>query len=191
MHPFVSRDGKKIYFTALDSAFADEKIWYVNRLENSWSNATQLNSPINDGLVFFPNQSNNGDLYYFNLSEMKTYYAPNENGKFLDTKEVQHEFGHHAFISPSQDYLVFTGKSQKEERKDNDIYVCFKQKNATWTNPINLGRVVNSDFGEKGPSITPDGKYLFFGRAERDIEPGLSNIYWVSTEIIEKLRPVK
>ena len=140
MHPFVSRDGKKIYFTALDSIFADEKIWYINRSENSWSDAVLLDSPINDNLVFFPNQSNNGDLYYFNLSKMKTYYTPNENGEFKEIKEVQHEFGHHAFISPSQDYLVFTGRSQDEGRKDNDIYVCFKQKDSTWTKPINLGR---------------------------------------------------
>lgn len=190
LHPFVSRDGKKIYFTALDSIFADEKIWYVNRSENSWSDAVILDSPINDDLVFFPNQSNNGDLYYFNLSKRKTYYAPNQNGKFLETKEVQHEFGHHAFISPSQDYLVFTGRNQDEGRKDNDIYVCFKQKEGTWTKPLNLGSVVNSDFNEKGPSITPDGKYLFFGRAEREGKIGLANIYWVSTEVIHKLKPV-
>jgi hypothetical protein len=31
-------------------------------------------------------------------------------------------------------------------------------------------------------SITPDGKYLFFRRN--------GDIYWVSTKIIEKLRPV-
>ena len=191
MHPFVSRDGKKIYFTALDSIFADEKIWYINRSENSWSDAVLLDSPINDNLVFFPNQSNNGDLYYFNLSKMKTYYTPNENGEFKEIKEVQHEFGHHAFISPSQDYLVFTGRSQDEGRKDNDIYVCFKQKDSTWTKPINLGSTINSNFNEKVPSITPDGKYLFFGRSERDIEPGLSNMYWVSTEVINKVRPVE
>jgi hypothetical protein len=41
MHPFVSANGKRIYFTALDSSFSDEKIWYVNRLEDSWSDAVQ------------------------------------------------------------------------------------------------------------------------------------------------------
>lgn len=189
MHPFVSPDGKRIYFTAMDSAFADEKIWYVNRLEDSWSDAVLLDSPINDDLVFFPNQAKNGDLYYFNLSKFKTYYAPNKNGEFPEVREVALEFGHHAFISPSQDYLIVTARNEDEGRRDNDMYVYFKEQDGTWTQPINLGNTINSSLNEKGPRITPDGKYLFFGRDERDIEPGLANIYWVSTAVIEKLRP--
>ena len=41
---------------------------------------------------------------------------------------------------------------------------------------------------KKAPRISPDGKYLFFGRDEREIEPGMANIYWVSTAVIENLR---
>jgi hypothetical protein len=57
MHPFVSPNGERIYFTALDSIFKDENICFINRLENSWSNAVALDSPINEDLVFFPNQA--------------------------------------------------------------------------------------------------------------------------------------
>jgi len=190
LHPFVSPDGKRIYFTAMDAAFEDEKIWYVSRLEDSWSDAILLNSPINDDLVFFPNQAKNGDLYYFNLSKFKTYYAPNKNGEYPEIREIAFAFGHHAFISPSQDYLIITAHNDEEDgRKDNDMYVYFKKQNGRWTKPINLGNTINSSFNEKGPRISPDGKYLFFGRDESDIEPRLANIYWVSTEVIEKLRP--
>jgi len=190
LHPFVSPDGKRIYFTAMDAAFTDEKIWYVNRLEDSWSDAIMLDSPINDDLVFFPNQAKNGDLYYFNLSKRKTYYAPNKNGQFPEVEEVSFAFGHHAFISPSQDYLIVTARSDEEEgRKDNDMYVYFKKKDKTWTEPINLGNTINSSLNEKGPRITPDGKYLFFGRDEKHGKNGRANIYWVSTEVIENLRP--
>lgn len=189
LHPFVSPDGKRIYFTAMDSAFVDEKIWYVNRLEDSWSDAILLDSPINDDLVFFPNQAKNGDLYYFNLSKFKTYYAPNKNGKFPEVKEVEFAFGHHAFISPSQDYLVVTARNEEDGRNDNDMYVYFKKHDGTWTKPINLGKSVNTNLNEKGPRVTPDGKYLFFGRSEREGKMGLANIYWVSTEVIERLKP--
>lgn len=190
LHPFVSPDGKTIYFTALDTAFTDEKIWYVNRLEDYWSEAIQLDSPVNDDMVFYPNQARNGDLYYFNLSQFKMYSAPNRNGEFPETREMGIEFGHHGFISPSQDYLLVTDRNKEDEsRKDNDVYVYFKNQDGTWTKPINLGNTINTSFNEKSPSITPDGKYLFFGRDERDIEPGLSNIYWVDAQIIETLRP--
>ncbi len=190
IHPFVSPNGKRIYFTALNSDLSDTRIWYVNRLENSWSNAIKLDSPINDDQVFFPNQAKNGDLYYFNLSKMKTYYASDNNGNFPEVKKVDIEIGHHAFISPSQDYLLVTAQNKEDESiKDNDIYVYFKGQDGRWTKPINLGNAVNSNFDEKNPSITPDGKYLFFGRAERNGKIGLANVYWVNTKIIENLRP--
>ncbi|MEO9483998.1 MAG: hypothetical protein ABJG47_11150 [Ekhidna sp.] len=189
LHPFVSPVDQRVYFTAFDSIFSDERIWYVDRLGDSWGDAVLLDSPVNDGMVFFPNQSRNGDLYYFNLVQMKTYYASNDGGKFPEVQEVDIAFGHHAFISPSQDYLVITARTKEEGRNDNDVYVCFRKPDRSWTDPINLRSVINSGLNEKSPSISPDGKYMFFGRDERNIEPGLSNIHWVSTEIIEQVRP--
>lgn len=190
MHPFVSPNGKRIYFTAFDSIFSDERIWYINRLESTWSDAIKLNSEVNNDKVFFANHSKNSGLYYFNLSTFKTYYASNKDGRFIEPKEVKIDIGHHAFISPNNDYLLVAARNNEEEnRKDNDIYVYFRNQDGTWSNPMNLGATINTNFSEKAPSISPDGKYLFFGRDERDIEPGLSNIYWVSTEIIEKMRP--
>ena len=190
MHPFVSPNGNKIYFTAFDSVFSDERIWHVSRLENTWSDAIKLDSRLNEDPTFFPNHAKNGGLYYFNLSEFKTYYAKYEEGRFIEPEKVPLKKGHHAIISPNDDYLLVTARNTEEEnRKDNDIYVYFKNQDGTWAEPINLGAEVNSSFSEKAPTISPDGKYLFFGRDERDTEPGLSNIYWVSTEVIEKLRP--
>lgn len=187
LYPFVSLNDKRIYFTALDSIFSDEKIWYVNRLEDSWSDAIQLDSPLNDDLVFYINQAKNGDLYYTSLSKGKMYYAPNQNGEFPEVQEVELAFGHHGFISPSQEYLlVHTQNKENEQRKDADIYVCFKEKDGTWTKPISLGNEVNSNVNEGCPSITPDGKYMLFGRDEED---GTANVYWVSTEVIENLKP--
>ena len=187
MHPFVSLSNDKIYFTAHNSDFTDTKIWLVNRLGDSWSDAVKLDSPINDDEVFYSNQSKNGDFFYTNVSKRKMYFAPNRNGRFPEAREIDMDFGFHGFISPSQDFMVVNARNKEDQgREDNDIYVCFKEKNGTWTQPINLGNAVNSNFDETCPSITPDGKYLFFGRYNE--EGGLSNFYWVSTEIIETLK---
>jgi len=187
MESFMNLRGDKIYFTAYDSIFGDEKIWYVDRLKNSWSDAKKLDSPINDDMVFYSNEANNGDLYYFNISKRKTYYAPNKNGKFPEVHEVGIG-GAHAFISPSQEYIVANARNKEDDQRKSDIYVYFKKPDGTWSKPINLGNEVNSNFLETCPSITPDGKYLFFSRYNE--EGGLSNIYWVSTEVINKVRPI-
>ncbi|WP_086933967.1 TolB family protein [Agarilytica rhodophyticola] len=187
MHPFVSLDGEKIYFTALNSDNTDTKIWYAKRLGNAWSKAAKLESPINKNDVFYSNLAKNGDLFYTNISKRKMYYSPNKNGKFPEVQELDIKFGIHGFISPSQDYLLVNARNKNEGRKDHDIYVYFKKKDGTWTHPINLGNSVNSKFNETVPSLTPDGKYLFFSRYNE--EGGLSNFYWVSTKIIESLKP--
>lgn len=191
MQPFVSPYDNKIYFAAHDEFTKPEhketvKIWYVNRLKNSWSTAKELESPINDHLGFFPNQSKNGDLFYTNMSKRKMYYAVNKNGLYPEPKELKIENGFHGFISPSQDYLVVNARSKEMAERKSDIYVFFKEKNGMWSKRINLGSAVNSNFSETSPRITPDGKYLFFNRYNE--EGGISNFYWVSTEIISKLK---
>jgi tetratricopeptide (TPR) repeat protein len=184
MEAFVNLSGEKIYFTAYDSR--DVKIWCASRSGNWWDNAIELDSPINDDIVFYSNEAKNGDLYYKNVSKDKLYYAPGKNGKFPETFEVGIEYGSHGFVSPSQDFILIDAKKENDKTKDKDIHVCFKKKNGAWTKPINLGSEVNSDFNETCPSITPDGKYIFFSRYNE--EGGLPNIYWASAKIIEKLR---
>lgn len=183
---FVNPGGDKIYFAAYDTIFSDENIWYVNRSGNSWSDAKILDSPINDDLVFYPNAAANGDLFYTSISKIKMYYAPNKNGTYPEVHELGIEYGVHGFISPSQDFILIDD-ANNDKTKNRDIYVCFKKKDETWSKPINLGDAVNSDFGETCPSLSPDGKYLFFSRYNE--EGGISNIYWVRAEVINKVRP--
>jgi len=82
--------------------------------------------------------------------------------------------------------MLIDALKDNDKTKDKDIHVCFKKKDGAWTKPINLGSAVNSNFNETCPSITPDGKYIFFSRY--DEEGGLPNIYWVSAEIINKIK---
>jgi Tol biopolymer transport system component len=184
---FVSTSGNELFFAAYDSIFSDEKIWFAKHLKNGWAEAEKLDSPINNDLVFYPNTALNGDLYYTSISKRKMYYAPFQNGKYQKVREVEIEFGIHGFISPKQDFILVDAPKENKIARDRDIYVYFKRKNGTWSKPINLGNAVNTDFNETCPSISPDGKYLFFSRYNEN--GGLSNIYWVSAEVIHRLKP--
>jgi hypothetical protein len=186
MKPTVSHDAKKIYFSAYNADFTDNSIWYVNRLNNGWSDAIKLDSPLNEDDVMTSTFAKNGDLYYTNFSKRKTYYAPNINGKYPKFQEAEIEFGGHPFISPSQDYLIVDARNREDKNQKSDFYVCFKKKDGTWTKPINLGITVNSTFDEKSANVTPDGKYLIFSRRS---EGNALKLYWVSTEVIENVRP--
>jgi len=188
MEPFVRADGKRIYFTGYSANFTNEQIWYVDRLDDGWSKAIKLDSPINDDAVMNLTQAKNGDVFYDNISKRKMYYAVNNNGEFPQVQELNVDTGSHPFISSAQDYLLVQARNKEDdERKDSEIYVYFKQKDGTWTKPINLGEGVNSSFHERVASVTPDGKYLFFSRYNE--EGGIANLYWVSTDVIENVRP--
>jgi Tol biopolymer transport system component len=47
--------------------------------------------------------------------------------------------------------------------------------------------IITTDIGETFPAFVPDEKYLFFSSQRR----GNEDIYWVFSEIIDKLRPDK
>ena len=186
MEPNVSYDGNKIYFTAYNADFTDTSIWYVNRLNNGWSDAIKIDSPFNKDEVMTSTVAMNGDIFYTNLSKkFRTYYSPNMKGKYPKNLEVEIEFGAHAFISPSQDYLIVDSRNREDKNQKADLYVYFKKKDGTWSKPINLGITVNSTFDETVATVTPDGKYLIFSRRTEGDE---LNLYWVSTEVITKLK---
>lgn len=185
VHPIVSPDGTRVYFTAYSSDVFDTGVWYVDRLGESWSEARKLDLPIGDDKAFSFGQAKNGNLYYFNISKGKNSYAAYIDGGFPEVMEFEIEPGVvHLFASPDEDYFV--AHSTNDEGEDRDLYVSFREQDEKWGTPISLGSAVNSQFDESLPTISPDGKYLFFGREEAD---GTENIYWASTEVIERLRP--
>jgi len=113
-------------------------------------------SPDLDEIYFAANNEGEETAIYFSRLEgnewsviKKAKYAPEINGQYPKVQEVDIELGHHALIAPSQDYLLVTVHNQEDEsRKDNDIYVYFKQQGGTWTKPTNLGNTMNTDGDE-------------------------------------------
>lgn len=64
-------------------------------------------------------------------------------------------------ISPDGKYLFFTGCNRPDGLGRCDIYVARKEGN-DWAKAINLGNVINSEYWESQPSISPDGSTLYF-----------------------------
>lgn len=65
------------------------------------------------------------------------------------------------------------------------LYV-FKTNKGAWTAPMNLGKHINTNVNETCLSISPDGKFMFFGRYN-DLN-GKPDICWVSSLVINNLK---
>ncbi len=182
---FFSPDGNEIYYAVSDSGYT--RIWLSHKTKNGWSKGKLLNSPINDSSkrVFYATFSSNENLYYTNVDKLKINMSENDSGTYKSFNEIGLPRAGHAFIAPNEDFIIFDSH-QTENYGKTDIYVAFKTIYGNWSVPINLGPQVNTEYLETCPSLSPDGKYIFFGRYNDENEK--SNIYWISSEIIDKLR---
>ena len=67
------------------------------------------------------------------------------------------------------------------ERRDGfgacDIYASFNQGDGTWSRPVNLGDSVNSRVWDSQPSISSDGRTLYFVRGRSSYDKDI-NIYY-------------
>jgi outer membrane protein OmpA-like peptidoglycan-associated protein/tetratricopeptide (TPR) repeat protein len=64
-------------------------------------------------------------------------------------------------ISQDGQLLVFTGCNYPEGNGSCDLYFAVRNKTG-WTEPQNLGGLVNTDYWESSPSLSPDKRELYF-----------------------------
>ncbi len=176
---FYTDEGQKLYFSYIAKGEQMPEIWLAEKSEGGYQAPYKLESPVNDAAVMWAAFSSDGTMYYTNLGVRKMYYSELLDEGYTEVAPVGIEFGSHPFPAPDESFLLFNGKGS--------IWVSFRSDDAGWTEPISLGGLVNSEYSETCPSLSPDGKYLFFSRYNEPEDK--ANIYWVSSQIIERLRP--
>ncbi len=102
---------------------------------------------------------------------LKWWYTRKRSGgwtkqEFFDQKIDQSNVNAQGGFSLSADgnTILFTSK-RYGSMGSYDIWISEK-KGDTWGAPFNAGKPVNSNLGEGDPSLSPDGKYLFFTRCQ-------------------------
>jgi uncharacterized protein (TIGR02145 family) len=91
------------------------------------------------------------------------------------------------YIAPDESYLIYTHSNGYYEH----LYISFSKGDNGWTEPINMDRSganINRLY-QTCPKLSPDGKYLFYNSHNPDYADS-SDIYWVSTSIIDTLKKI-
>src|SRR5690606_7123398 len=99
---------------------------------------------IDGGQLIFTRRLNNDEDFY------ESYF---QNGSWSEAKpvsgKINTQFNEGAqTISQDGSWLIFTGCNYPEGEGSCDLYIAYKTKNGQWTEPINLGRNINSDAWE-------------------------------------------
>jgi OmpA-OmpF porin, OOP family len=80
-----------------------------------------------------------------------------------------------ATISGDGKTLVFTGCGRRDSKGNCDLYISYKT-GEEWTSPVNMGGTINSNEWDSQPSLSADGRTLYFVSLRRG-SLGESDIY--------------
>ncbi len=184
LHPVMSPDGRTLYLTIANHPqnIGGKKdqgdIWYSTRLEtNQWSAPQHAGASVNNSAYnAVAGFSQDGNLLF-----LLSHYA--ESGSAARTQGIsvarntgsgwskpenisipyfQNKSGTlSGYISPDQTVFVYAAETYGT-RGVEDIYVTTKGGDGKWTEPRNLGNTINTPFQELCPSLSADGRTLYF-----------------------------
>jgi Tol biopolymer transport system component len=183
---------------------------FLRRTESGWSEPEFIEQTFG---FLAPSISSQGTLYFFLEvpGKMDIYMSRISNGiyekplKLGDAINSEHDEVD-PFVAPDESFLIFCRSG--EGFGSMDLFISFRNEDGSWSKAKNMGETINSEATDFCPSVSPDGKYMFFSSSrnshkfysdipltyEKKIEilsspgNGFSDIYWVNAGIIEKLR---
>lgn len=190
MEPFLSEDGKRLYFASDRHDGKSEKvaknfdIWYVERESTSsqWSEPINMGKPVNsDNSEFYPTFAKNGNLYftmdaptgkgkddiYFCAWNGKKFAEPVLLGDMINSNG--YEFN--AFISPDESFLFYTKYNAEGGYGSGDLYIARKDASGNWQKAENLGDVINTKYMEYCPFYDELTRTLYFTSKRNSLEP--------------------
>ncbi|MEE9441185.1 MAG: hypothetical protein V3V99_00760 [candidate division Zixibacteria bacterium] len=175
---FYTVDGQKLYFSSHPGDWKS-RIWVSEKISSGWSKAKILESPVNSADVFWATFTADRTMYFTNINESMIYRSKLDDGYYKEIEKVNISYGAHPFIAPDESFVLFNG--------EGDLFISYRLDDNTWTEPQKLNDNINTAFMETCPSLSPDGRYLFFSRYDEPEKK--SNIYWVKADFIERFRP--
>jgi len=169
--PVFTPDGKYIYFSSLRrSPFGKENIFLSQQQNDVFREAIEVDELCTDynesfGSLsmdgntaylfgYYSKDTTNGDIYLTTLKD---------NGFWNKPTLIKEVSSNYYDLQPFvwRDKVMFLTSNRDGNHKNYDLFVSENQ-NGTWSNPINIGEVINTPYDEQSPFLSPDGKYLYF-----------------------------
>ncbi len=182
LEPAFTTDGKRLFFASnrpiTGNKIKDFDIWYVEKQNGKWGDAKNIGDPVNTrDDEYYPSVAECGNLYFTAAYKNATgkediYLSVWQNGKYkepvpLDSAVNSATYEFNAFISPDEQFIIFTSYGRKDDKGGGDLYMSIKDADGKWTPAKNLV-TLNSDKLDYCPFVSFDKKTLYF-TSERHI----------------------
>ncbi len=186
LKPIISPDGSKLFFSRQNhpentgGESDDEDVWMSQRdtTTGEWTKAVNVGQPVNNrGPNFINSVTADGNTMILLLGN--AYYSKNRmtQGVSMTTRDEDGEWAKPINLHIKNDYnrsdkanyfmtndkeAIVMAVNREDTHGDRDLYVSFKNTDGTWSEPLNLGGIVNSADEEGSPFLASDNKTLFF-----------------------------
>ena len=173
--------------------YDDGDLFFVRLADGRFSEPTRLLAPINTPEIeYYPSVTGQGNLYFSRVGQWdaaRVQVARLTGDAFAGPVDLGAPINgggaSHAFVAPDESYMLFNSPRTGSHTR-NDIWISFRKQDGSWGAPVNLGSRINRDANAVlCPTVSPDGKYLFFTRLQ---ENRTGYVYWVSTRLIDEIR---
>lgn len=173
-----SVDGNMLYFNRA------RKNCFSRRTDTGWSEARAIDPPADEGMCIAA--ARNGALYFTagrDRTSYGIYRSQCVDGQY-QTPEIVIHMASHPWVAPDESYLIFDMYAFTEGIQTSKLFISFRQKDGSWSDPVAFGKDINATGTELIAKVSPDGKFLFF---QRKVD-GNTDIYWVDARVIKGVK---
>jgi OOP family OmpA-OmpF porin len=218
--PLLSPDGKTLFFSRqyhpgnVGGIDDNEDIWYSEKdpITGNWLPAKNLGQPLNNkGPNFIASITQDGEDMVLLLGNQYGKKGKMTAGVSMSRKKPNGKFSAPVNLVIQNDYnystksdyymsddntAIMISAERDDTYGDRDLYVTFVDRNKEWSEPINLGQMINSANTESSPFLDHDNETLYFsssgfsgfGGADIYVSKRLDNT-WQNWSVPENLGP--
>ena len=200
MEAHFSHDGKRIYLNTFrplpgETSLSDRpRLWFVDKTEKGWSEPRLLESPLADSNPVYLSFENDGTVYFTNPRPREIRFAKLRNGQYSDIERLPDEVNclrdvAHPAVAPDGSYIIVDSVYLEGGRIVGSLYVSFRKADGSWIRAASMKEALKAGESDIYASarVTPDGRFIFFERYKRETDK--ADIYWVSSGVLNGLRP--
>lgn len=179
VRPYISGDGNRLYFGRRkypENIFGkkDEQDIWIIELNDEGTKGTpkNLGDRVNTrGMDAICSISPDGREMIMISEDLKTEYPLLKTTLFesgwstpipLKIQNFYSLTGYVDFYLSYEMNVLFMGISREDTYGQQDLYVSFPDGENSWTEPINLGKTINTEKSDFAPFLSSDGKTLYF-----------------------------
>ncbi len=193
----ISADGNTILLcssrphTATQDTKQNSTIWQYSRLDSIWGNPKIVELKMDSvGNFGFPTLTANNTLYFHHSTKNTKpdiYRSEWKDGEYMTPEKLPYpintdKFEGDVFVDKKERFIIFAGFEREDNYGESDLYISLKLEEG-WSEPMNLGKGINS-FGYDGsPYVTTDDQFLIFTSSrhpEKEGEHEYFNLFYVN-----------